>query len=339
MNPVGTLEISSPNNETNNVFGWVNQFTTSVNTTDSNALKKIITDITNDCYSGVTKVNVEEQFLMKSHMKSISTDESQWLVGHYTEGIPCLIIVWFGNNYVVNLETNVYLRLNVPFIHTDTYDKTIIKGTLSAPLNAMVQTDLEQTSAPPEGKLYFVAEQSYISCGENLMGCNFDKRHKSLYQFKYNSQAQIVYVIMTLLKIKHIRCLLKDYNFPFKVNGLKFIELVSESPKPMYIWKRTHDITLNFLIKVADDKSSSSDNPQAMFMLLNCKKPTFTINNPRYASYNGQVVEAMHHDSQWLITNVTQRMVSNLTTYKQVNAFIKENIQLDTICDTLAARQ
>lgn len=305
------------------------QLTSALNTSECGSVKKFLqTQLEQQSSNDVLRFNMHEQLLTKQHLRDMSNktvnSSEPWLVGHHTDGISCLILVWKGYNYIINLNTNVYLRLNVPFIHTDNYDKTIIKGTVSTSVGMLPLHDTDPS------KLYFVAEEVYISTGQSLLGGSFDERYKAMFDFMYNAHAGLVMVIMTLFKVKHIRTLLKDYNFPFKVNGLKFVSK-DHSNTVMYTWKRSHDITLNFQIKLSDD----SENPLVMFLLMNCKKPTFSVRDQKYHCYNGKVVEAMCHDSRWIITRVTEGSVSTIATHKQAMAFIKDGMLLGDICDAL----
>ena len=291
---------------------------TPIKSPEVNELKKIIESITHE--NGTTlKLNTDENFLMKRDITNLK-DSDKWVVGHNTEGLNCILIVWFGCNYILNLETHTYNIVNVPFLHVDEYDKTIIKGTLAANVLGTA-TNIDD--------VFFVAEQVYVYCSTGLLVRSFDDRYKSLFDVKYDKCGQVTFVIMTLLKVNFIRSLMKDYAFPFTVNGMKFISL--DESLPSYIWKRPHDVRIRFQIKVIGE----NDNKTIQFMLLNCKKPTHITDDQRYIVYDGQIVNAMYHDSKWIIVDRSMNNVNNLATYKQAVGFMKDCVMLDTICDNL----
>ena len=303
-----------------NLTRALSQMTVPLKQTEVIDIRKIVQSYTNG--DKCKKMNTDENLLMKNEIQDITCDKENWVVGHCTDGTSCILIVWFGRNIILNLDTNIYETLKTPFIDVDEYDKTIIKGVIVENVTR-INSDTND--------IFFVAEQVYVKCGTCLLELSFNERYSKLFDIKYNAKASVIFVIITLLRVKHIRTLMTNYNFPFKINGMKFMCL--DKSNPAYTWKRVHDIRVRFQIKV--DQAILGDDKNVMFMLLNCKKPTYISTEQKYVEYDGDTVDAMYHESKWIILNRTDNSITNLSTYRQTMAFIKDAVMLDTICKEL----
>tara|TARA_B100000497_G_C7596132_1_gene358392 strand:- start:452 stop:1045 length:594 start_codon:yes stop_codon:yes gene_type:complete len=185
------------------------------------------------------------------------------------------------------------------------------------------------TSSSGEGNQFFVAEQALLFKNTSLVESTFHHRWKRLFDVSYNKNNEMCYVIITLFYVKHIKTVMKDLSFPFKTNGMRFVS--PNTPEATYIWKRKYDISLNFKIKSTETSTE--------FLLQNCKKPSFTINNTgaqnKNKCYHDKIVKCLYYDNQWIISSVIDDPVSTQTQLKNIVSFIKENIDLEDIYSSI----
>ena len=276
------------------------------------------------------KNTFEEKLMSKNVLLKINDkdcdNQNKWVVGLDTSGISCLVIIWLNENFIYNMENGHIYKLSSIFIDSNEFNKTIIKGTLSYKNESYPHGGHNTKTTFEE---YFVSEQILVYKGESLIDKNFNDRWTILFNLKFNENNPISLVILTLRYVKYIKTLMKDLQFPFETNGLRFI--TPFHPESTYLWKRNNDIEINFKIK-ANDTSTE-------FVLLNCKKSSFTINNNgnqnKNKIYHDKVVKCLYFDNQWIISNVTDAPVSTQSHFKNIISFIKEHIELEHIYESI----
>lgn len=290
-------------------------------------IKKIINTF------NIKDINVKNTFEEKLMSKNIlqrvndagSENSNKWVVGLDTSGVSCLLIIWLNDNFIYNMENGQIYKLPATFIDPNEFNKTIIKGTLSHKNESYDEPHSTKTGFNE----YFVSEQILVYKGDSLIDNTFHNRWKTLYNLKFNQNNPICFVIITLRYVKYIKTLMKDLQFPFETNGLRFITPLDA--EPTYLWKRNNDIEINFKIKASDTSTE--------FVLLNCKKSSFTITNNgnqnKNKIYHDKVVRCLYYDNQWIISNVTEAPVSTQSHFKNTISFIKEHIELEHIYESI----
>tara|TARA_B100001287_G_C22678430_1_gene528980 strand:+ start:682 stop:1701 length:1020 start_codon:yes stop_codon:yes gene_type:complete len=322
-----------------------------VSQAESNELKKIITNYgikealnNNSCFDEklinlnfLNNIKTKATSGEQQFTQSKNNENPQWVVGLKESGIDFLLIIWLSENYFYNMETGNISKINSFLINTSEYDKTIVKGTLcSKSREAAKRSEINQD---PTELCYFVVEQALIFKSKSLINMSYHDRYSPLFQLKYNKSQDhgICLVINTLYDVKYIQHLMKEIEVPFLTLGLKFInpsalnvEANRASDLPIFIWKRSHEITVNFKIKANENSTE--------FLLLNCKKPTQTIHSNNKTStnknimYNEKIVKCVYYDNQWIpVEAIDTQTVNSQTQFKNIMSFIKENITLENI--------